>query len=130
MLVRASSNDFVFRNAAEIAVLEVLHASVDDIGQLFGKPLGDIVSVQLQAANEGNSVVPGIGAFYDDLTAVLHPTADLDGDGTVSTADLLILLSAWGPCDKPCLPACAGDLDGDCIVSTADLLTLLSQWGE
>ncbi|MHC4429491.1 MAG: hypothetical protein ACYS0D_12945, partial [Planctomycetota bacterium] len=128
-VARASSNDFIFRNAAEIAQLEVLTISINDIGQLFGEPLGDIVSLQLQAANEGNSVEPGVGAFYDDLTAVLIPSADLDGDGIVSTADLLMLLAAWGPCDDPCPPACTGDLDGDCLVSTQDLLNLLSQWG-
>jgi subtilisin family serine protease len=61
--------------------------------------------------------------------ATLAVTGDLDGDGTVSTADLLVLLGAWGPCDEPCPPACPADLDGDCFVGTADLLTLLANWG-
>jgi hypothetical protein len=50
--------------------------------------------------------------------------ADLDGDGLVSTADLLTLLGAWGP--NPGHPA---DLDGDGIVGTSDLLALLAAWG-
>ena len=29
-------------------------------------------------------------------------TGDINGDGTVDVADLLILLSAWGPCTGPC----------------------------
>ena len=50
--------------------------------------------------------------------------ADLDGDGIVSTVDLLILFSAWGP--NPGNPA---DLDGSGEVGTADLLILFANWG-
>jgi subtilisin family serine protease len=50
-------------------------------------------------------------------------TADLSGDGVVGTADLFILLEAWG---VACSPA---DLDGDAVVGTADLLVLLTAWG-
>jgi hypothetical protein len=49
---------------------------------------------------------------------------DLDGSGAVGTADLLDLLSAWGP--NPGHPA---DFNGDGSVGTADLLKLLSNWG-
>jgi glucose/arabinose dehydrogenase len=48
---------------------------------------------------------------------------DLTGDCQVSTADLLALLSAWGPCD-----ACPEDLDGNGSVGTSDLLMLLANW--
>ncbi|MHC4429913.1 MAG: hypothetical protein ACYS0D_15135, partial [Planctomycetota bacterium] len=51
-------------------------------------------------------------------------SADLDGNGQVSTTDLLTLLVAWGPC-----PGCPEDLDGDDEVGTGDLLELLAQWG-
>ena len=50
--------------------------------------------------------------------------ADLDDDGTVSTVDLLILFSAWGP--NPGHPA---DLDSSGEVGTADLLILFANWG-
>jgi hypothetical protein len=50
--------------------------------------------------------------------------ADLDGDGTVSTADLLALLGAWGTD-----PGGPPDFDGDGTVGTSDLLELLSEWG-
>ena len=49
---------------------------------------------------------------------------DLDGDGTVGSGDLVILLAAWGPCD-----ACPEDLDGDGTVDFGDLLQLLQAWG-
>ncbi len=52
---------------------------------------------------------------------------DLDGDGSVGVADLLILLANWGPC-KEC-DNCEADLDGNCTVGVADLLILLSNWG-
>jgi len=50
--------------------------------------------------------------------------SDLDGNGLVNTADLLGLLSQWGPCED-----CSGDLDGDGSVGTSDLLQLLADWG-
>jgi hypothetical protein len=58
-----------------------------------------------------------------------HPDpqpADLDGDGFVTFADLLILLSAWGPCPRDA--ACPADIDCDGAVGFADLLLLLANW--
>ena len=52
---------------------------------------------------------------------------DLDGDGVVSTSDLLILFSNWGLC--PVKGDCPADLDGDGIVSTSDLLILFANRG-
>lgn len=50
---------------------------------------------------------------------------DLDGDGTVSSADLAILLGSWGACAGPC-PA---DLNNDSVVGASDLAMLLGAWG-
>jgi hypothetical protein len=52
---------------------------------------------------------------------------DLNGDGVVDGADLLILLSEWGKCDDP--DDCPADLNNDGVVDGADLLILLSNWG-
>lgn len=52
---------------------------------------------------------------------------DIDGDGNVSTTDLLILLGSWGACVD--CNDCPADLDGDCSVGTSDLLILLGNWG-
>ena len=63
----------------------------------------------------------------DELFAVVPPVsrvpcpADFDGDGDVDTADLLILLDAWG--------TAGGDVDGDGDTDAADLLDLLAAWG-
>ncbi|MEE8154935.1 MAG: hypothetical protein V3T53_08225 [Phycisphaerales bacterium] len=52
---------------------------------------------------------------------------DLNGDGTVGAADLLILLANWGPCGD--CDDCIADIDGDCTVGASDLLILLVNWG-
>ncbi|MDY7108716.1 MAG: right-handed parallel beta-helix repeat-containing protein [Planctomycetota bacterium] len=58
-----------------------------------------------------------------DLGAFETCPGDVDRDGTVSTADLLPLLAAWGTSDS------AADINCDGIVDTADLLSLLGGWG-
>ncbi len=56
------------------------------------------------------------------------PLGDLDGDGQVGIVDMLLLLSAWGPCPDP--PGeCDADLDGDGEVGILDFLALLAGWG-
>lgn len=50
---------------------------------------------------------------------------DLDGDGTVGVADLMLLLAHFGACPE----TCPEDIDGDGLVGIADLLVVLSNWG-
>jgi len=77
--------------------------------------------------------LPGEGArnLQVTLRLVVESTggdpADLDGDGSVGFGDLLVLLSAWGPCPAPPDP-CPADLDGGGSVDFADILALLSSW--
>ena len=49
--------------------------------------------------------------------------ADLNGDGVVNGADLVYLLSAWGPCT-----GCPADLNHDGDVNGADMSAFLSAW--
>jgi endonuclease/exonuclease/phosphatase family metal-dependent hydrolase len=52
---------------------------------------------------------------------------DINDDGLVDVADLLLLLGAWGQCPDP--PAdCDADLDGNGVVDVVDLLALLGNW--
>ena len=73
-------------------------------------------------------VDPSMGyQFIDDLHVDPRPKGDMDNDGKVNVADLLILLGQWGPCPNP--PAeCPADLNGDGKVGAADLLILLANW--
>lgn len=50
---------------------------------------------------------------------------DLNGDGSVTVADLLAVLADFG-----CTEACSSDIDGDGSVTVSDLLTLLAVFGE
>jgi hypothetical protein len=84
-----------------------------------------------------DSGVTGVGLLNGEVT-IAHSQAkhtsqpacpqDLTGDGIVDGADLLILLSQWGPCGDP--DDCSADLNCDGVVDGADLLLLLSAWGE
>lgn len=51
--------------------------------------------------------------------------ADLNDDGTVGAADLVIVLGAWGGCQ---FQPCVGDLNGDLVVNAVDLFALLDAW--
>ncbi len=63
------------------------------------------------------------------LDVLPHPDcpADLNCDAVVNPGDLLILLGAWGPCDRG--GVCAPDIDGDGNVGSPDLILLLGDWG-
>ncbi|NNF43228.1 MAG: hypothetical protein HKN62_09280 [Phycisphaerales bacterium] len=72
------------------------------------------------------AVTPATLAAGTTCGGLVDCPADFDGSGDVGFADLLALLSAWGPCDQGCG---ALDLDGSGDVGFADLLSLLSAWG-
>lgn len=55
------------------------------------------------------------------------PPGDLDCDGLVGFSDVLIILSAWGPCPEPPV-RCPADLDEGGDVGFSDLLIALSNW--
>ncbi len=66
---------------------------------------------------DGVAVVD-IGAFER-----APPCPDLDGDGIIALADLLLLLAAWGESVSP------ADLDGDGTVGAGDVVILTNAWG-
>jgi len=55
---------------------------------------------------------------------------DLDGDGNVNVADLLMLIHAWGECPDPapCAADIAPPIGGDAVVNVDDLLLLINHW--
>jgi len=50
--------------------------------------------------------------------------SDLNGDGVVGIADLLLVIDAWGFCES-----CGADINNDGSVNVNDLLTLINAWG-
>jgi outer membrane protein assembly factor BamB len=74
--------------------------------------------------DEGVLVVCGIGSnvvAYDTKTPC---PPDVDGNGVVDSADLILVLAAWGVCDD-----CPEDVNGDDVVDTEDLLAVIAGWG-
>jgi hypothetical protein len=50
---------------------------------------------------------------------------DLNDDQSVDFADLIVVISGWGPCGSPC----DEDLNQNGSVDVQDLLQILSAWG-
>jgi len=64
-------------------------------------------------------LVPGDAAFAESCPG------DVDGDGSVGSADLALLLADWG---RPPSAGMASDVDGDGLVYADDLMMLLNGW--
>lgn len=95
-------------------------------GDLFGSAVCVDDDLALIGALWDSEICVSCGAAY---IFDLNPTSggDLNCDGTVGAADLLILLGFWGPCGD--CDNCLADLDDDCNVGASDLLILLVNWG-
>jgi len=106
-----------------------LYVTGDLSGQLAGR---EVIGWRWRAWTSGigeiffspPAVLPIHFAYEQKCPALF---GDLNGDGTVDLADLLILLSYWGPCEDP--SDCPADLTGDGVVDLSDLLLILSNWG-
>ena len=53
---------------------------------------------------------------------------DLNGDGRIDSADIGLLVAAWGSC--PPKGDCPADIDGDGSVDAADLGLMIGGWGD
>ena len=70
----------------------------------------------------GHNLIPNNATHYDPETDVC--TGDINGDGALTIADLLLILSDFG-----CTSSCSGDIDGDGMVTVYDALSFLSLFG-
>ena len=83
---------------------------------------GDIAYPAYADTSNGDSDV------YTHVIRFGPPTpGDVDLDGDVDFADVLLVLAAWGPY-KDCPPFVPADLDEDCQVGFGDLLIVLANW--
>jgi hypothetical protein len=107
------------------------YVALEDYAAEFGVTMPDGVRLALPlsiSADELTITGTARGPFgTSPFVLDLHPTAgsclaDLNGDGSVTGADLGILLGDWGQ-------ATASDIDGNGVVDGADLGRLLGAWG-
>ena len=100
-------------------------------------PLESWTVFQSGDCNDGNAAIhpnaPGTGEGIDNnCNGVIDPTEqvpapcpeDVNGDGTISVADVLAVLSEFG-----CASSCEYDVTGDGNVNVTDVLQLLSAFG-
>jgi hypothetical protein len=114
-------SDFQGLNYAQ--VLELYNGSGGGAGVDIGSVgLDEVLYVRISNPEDADVTVE-IDAFAK-VTPVM--TGDLNGDGVVNVADLLILFDHWGGCPPGPCPA---DLNGDGVVNVADLLILFDNWG-
>jgi hypothetical protein len=90
----------------------------------FGHSVGiDGDDVIVGAWRENGVAIDDAGAAYVYDTSLLGCLGDLNSDGVVDTADLGLVLSAFGS------PDVIADINGDGVVDTADLGLLLGAFG-
>ena len=68
--------------------------------------------------NGASGAVPAEHLFHGGTV----PVGDLNGDNSINSIDLGILLNAWGASGSP------ADLDGNGVVDSADIAVMLSNW--
>ncbi|HIO16385.1 MAG TPA: choice-of-anchor B family protein [Flavobacteriales bacterium] len=118
-------------------------AYIDNDGDGYGfgpavqvcAPLGAVYSANNTDCDDTLDTVypgaPGTGEGIDnncddiiDGGEILPCPADLNGDGVITVADILLVLSEFG-----CSTACTADVNGDGSVTVADVLVILSLFG-
>ncbi len=75
----------------------------------------------------GPAPIVDMGAYErqsDSFSGSGDCPGDVDENQVVDFTDLVLLLSAWGPCS-----GCPEDVDGDGSVGFTDLVQLLGGWG-
>lgn len=125
---------YVYKNGTSMATPHVSGAAALIWGYNPALTRDQVRSLILSGATDigdpGNDVLFGAGRLNIAASLALTPppfrAEDLNRDGVVNSADVAILLNAWGPCTN--CDSCPADLDGDCVVGSPDVAILLSAW--
>jgi hypothetical protein len=108
------------------------HGHVCDLNDLLLLEQGENITIRAGLRIRAAGRMLAIGQKGLHLVGlVLEPVgirSDLDGDGTVSHADLATLLSDFGCAGGPL--GCVGDMDGDGRTDQRDLGMLLAEYGQ
>ncbi len=90
-------------------------------------------AVDIDDLNPGYAGLLGAGRLDIAGAVAQGPTAprpgDLNNDGTIDVADLVQVITNWGPCPAPPTP-CTSDGNGDDRVDVGDLLLVILNWGD
>ncbi|TVQ30844.1 MAG: hypothetical protein EA376_11300 [Phycisphaeraceae bacterium] len=123
-----------FKNVADASEVSVSGSGVT----VVGAPISDALGLELTGltfeidpgaapgprdvtVTNADGSATGVGVFIVEEAASCP--ADLDGDGSVGSSDLGILLGLWGTSNP------VADLDESGSVGSADLAILLGNWG-
>ncbi|MHC5113163.1 MAG: two-component regulator propeller domain-containing protein [Planctomycetota bacterium] len=88
-------------------------------------PLEQMWSLETREVDGGYEVWVGTaGEAIAVMTVTTAVPGDANGDGVVNFADVLVVISSWGPCGGPC----AADVNGDGVVNFADVLAVIANW--
>jgi len=106
----------------------------DATGCIQANPAGGFGFGPWQAAPGAAAYRISGGAPADPCTLPLSAVcpADVDGNGSVTVSDILLIIGQWGDCgDGTFRPAgdCAPLPNGDCCVTVADVLAVVGSWG-
>jgi hypothetical protein len=138
LLVDPDGNDDVAGNLDDNPTLSPFSPAIDAGFSLAVTPIGffgdffggtrfaDDPGTPDTGVPESTLPVVDIGAVEFDGVSIACP-GDADGDNSVGTSDLLVLLGNWGMTVSG--GAADGDFDFDNSVGTSDLLVLLGNWG-
>lgn len=134
-LVLGLAGTFVIAGGQEASIYDLSWNTIDAGG---GTSTGGAYSLSgtIGQHDAGGPLTGGAytleGGFWPGNAPVITCPADINGDHTVSVADLLAVITGWGSCPIPCPPHCAADIaptGGDCAVNVSDLLKVITAWG-